>query len=118
MYVDVTRNETAKVLYISDLVFQLLIVLEEILGCNCCLTMSNRIKRETHYTTRKHHDKQSHHDHHGSYNYYAFLCGHGLEPSGMKVEAPKIVDEWRIEEQAIETIKYATVSGQKFGGIF
>jgi hypothetical protein len=36
----------------------------------------------------------------------------------MKVEAPKIVDERRIEEQAIETVKYAAVSGEEFGGIF
>src|SRR5215216_121170 len=36
----------------------------------------------------------------------------------MEVEACKIVDEWRIEEQAIEPIEYAAVSRQDVGRVF
>ena len=36
----------------------------------------------------------------------------------MEVEAGKIVDEWRIEEQAIETIEYAAMAGQEVGSVF
>src|SRR5215510_9493489 len=35
----------------------------------------------------------------------------------MEVEASKIVDEWRVEEQAIESIEYAAMSGQNVGRI-
>src|SRR5678815_3923447 len=36
----------------------------------------------------------------------------------MEVEACKIVDEWRVEEQAIEAIEYAAVAGKYVGGVF
>src|SRR5919205_3499409 len=36
----------------------------------------------------------------------------------MEVKACKIVDERRVEEQAIEPIEYAAMSGQNVGGIF
>ena len=36
----------------------------------------------------------------------------------MEIEAGKIVDEWRIEEQAIEPIEDAAMSGQNAGRVF
>ena len=36
----------------------------------------------------------------------------------MEVEACKIVDEWRVEEQAIQTIEYTAVARKNVGRVF
>ncbi len=116
--IDVAGNESAKVLDLTNLLLQLLVVLEKILGRHRSLAVTDLVESKSHYAARKNDDEQAQRDYDRSDDDDDFLCGHQLMMSGIEVNASKIVDERRIEEQAIETIKHTSVTGKQFSCIF
>ena len=105
----------AKVFYLADIRLQLLIVAEisaRALDAASLLLIAH--KREPDDTADEtDHQKSQDARTTPTNNQNYFFCGHSFSSQLWKYKG-KIVDEWRIEEQAIEPIEYAAMAGQNF----
>src|ERR1044072_6439768 len=112
--IDGGGNDVAEFLNFTDILLELFVFPQIILRLLRRVAIAHCIKPKKHDRQQKNEHQDCKRDEHAANNLHDFLRSHELA-SAMEVEAGKIVDEWRVEEQAIESIEYAAMSGQNVG---
>ena len=114
-------NKTAEVFYVTDIISELLITAQKVLCGLGRLAITDRIERKANNSGNENENQQSDRSDDAKDYENEFAIGHQPASSGgsaVEVKASKIVDERRIEEQAIETIENTAMSRKNVCRVF